>query len=245
MTKSPSQTDAERARALRIARRLKTAYADAECALQFASPVQLLVATILSAQCTDAQVNRVTSPLFARWPTARDLAEASPQDLERAIHSTGFFRTKAKNIRACCAELAAHYDGQVPRDLATLVQLPGVGRKTANVVLGTAYGLATGVVVDTHVARISHRLALTPHKDPLKIEQDLMRHLPRREWVMFAHRLIHHGRQVCRARQPDCQACCLQSLCPRIGVTTPATGSAAAAPARRGRSRKTSDGTPS
>ena len=227
--------------------RLRTEYSEVQCALQFATPLQLLVATILSAQCTDERVNQVAGELFRRWPTAHDLARLPQKTLEKAIRSTGFFRNKAKHIRACCAELGQRYDGQVPRDLAALVSLPGVGRKTANVVLGTAYGLATGVVVDTHVGRIARRLGLTQHSDPVKIEQDLMRQLPRREWVMFAHRVIHHGRRVCRARKPDCEVCCLRDLCPRIGLAA-AEDQTAAGAARRSRRRpslKAGDGTKS
>jgi endonuclease-3 len=247
VTKSTTKPEAGKSDAVRIVRKLRAAYPQAECALQFDTPVQLLVATILSAQCTDERVNQVTDKLFRRWPTAHDLARLSQRTLEKAIQSTGFFRNKAKNIRACCAELAERYNGQVPRDLTTLVALPGVGRKTANVVLGTAYGLTTGVVVDTHVGRISRRLGLTRQSDPVKIELDLMRQLPRREWVMFSHRVIHHGRGVCKARKPDCEACCLRDLCPRIGVA--ATGIQAPAGAarrpRRGRSLKVGDGTKS
>lgn len=202
----------------RILRRLRKQYPDAECALNYETPVQLLVATILSAQCTDERVNMVTAELFRRYPTAADLARAPLKSLEKLVQSTGFFRNKAKNIKGCCTALVERYDGEVPQDLEALVELPGVGRKTANVVLGTAFGLATGVVVDTHVSRISRRLGLTQQKDPVKIERDLMEQLPRKEWVMFSHRVIHHGRQVCKARKADCENCNLKNVCPRIGV---------------------------
>jgi endonuclease-3 len=176
------------------------------------------VATILSAQCTDTRVNLVTRELFARYPAAADLASLPLRQLQQAIASTGFFRSKAKNIKACCTVLADQYQGEVPREMDLLVQLAGVGRKTANVVLGTAFGVASGVVVDTHVARISYRLGMTTHVDPVKIERDLMDQLPRKEWINFSHRMIHHGRRVCMARKPSCQTCCLLQLCPRRGV---------------------------
>ncbi len=202
----------------RILRLLRKQYPDAECALNYETPVQLLVATILSAQCTDERVNIVTAELFHRYPTAADLARAPLRSLEKLVKSAGFYRNKAKNIKGCCTALVERYDGEVPQDLEALVELPGVGRKTANVVLGTAFGLATGVVVDTHVSRISRRLGLTRQKDPVKIERDLMEQLPRKEWVMYSHRVIHHGRQVCKARKADCENCKLKDVCPRIGV---------------------------
>jgi len=205
-------------RATQVAQRLRRAYPKAVCALHHANPLQLLVATILSAQCTDVRVNIVTPELFARYPTAEALATAPLKNIERLIQSTGFFRNKAKNIRACCRKLVADYDGEVPRTMEELVELPGVGRKTANVVLGVAYGIATGVVVDTHVARLSHRLGLTEQRDPVKIERDLMALLPKRRWIEFSHELIHHGRQICIARRPRCEICPLDSLCPKIGV---------------------------
>ncbi|MEX2114887.1 MAG: endonuclease III [Pirellulales bacterium] len=209
--------DAKR-HAARIVRRLKAAYPDAHCALNFSSPFELLIATILSAQCTDTRVNIVTQDLFQRYPQPSDFATARRAELERAVQSTGFFRNKAKNIAGCCERLVAEHDGQVPRDLETLVKLPGVGRKTANVVLGTAYGIPTGVVVDTHVARLSKRLGLTRHTDPVKIERDLMALLPQREWIDFSHRMIAHGRRICLARKPKCDVCPLNALCPKIGV---------------------------
>lgn len=213
--------DADRkAQAARVSRRLKADYPDVTCALNHETPFQLLVATILSAQCTDARVNMVTPELFRRWPTAREMAGAPIKQLEEVIQSTGFFRNKAKNIKAASEGLVANYRGEVPRNLDQLVVLPGVGRKTANVVLGTAFGMATGVVVDTHVTRLSNRLGLTTHNDPIKIEQDLMAVLPKREWVNFAHRMIHHGRQICIARKPKCPLCSMNTFCPKIGVET-------------------------
>jgi endonuclease III len=211
--------DAElKAQAARVVRRLKADYPGATCALENETPFQLLVATILSAQCTDERVNMVTPELFRRWPTAREMAVAPIHDLEKVIQSTGFFRNKAKNIKAASQGLVEQHDGEVPRELEQLVALPGVGRKTANVVLGTAYGLATGVVVDTHVTRLSRRLGLTQHTDPTRIEQDLMQIVPQREWVDFSHRLIHHGRQICTARKPKCPECSMNKFCPKIGV---------------------------
>lgn len=204
--------------ARRLVKVLRAAYPDAVCALKHGNPLELLVATILSAQCTDQRVNLVTPALFAKYRSAAEYAAADVVELERLIRSTGFFRNKAKNIRACCAAIASHHRGKVPQDLDALVALPGIGRKTANVVLGTAYGLASGVVVDTHVTRLSRRLGLTEKKDPVKIERDLMALLPKRDWVDFSHLLIHHGRQVCQARKPNCEACMLARWCPRVGV---------------------------
>jgi endonuclease-3 len=180
----------------------------------------LLVATILSAQCTDERVNMVTPELFRRWPTAAEMARAPTKQLETVIQSTGFFRNKAKNIKAASLAIVDQHNGEVPRDMDQLVALPGVGRKTANVVLGTAFGLATGVVVDTHVTRVSRRLGLTEHTDPVKIEQDLMQIVPKSEWVDFAHRMIHHGRQICTARKPKCPECSMNKFCPKIGVAS-------------------------
>ncbi len=223
--------DAKRHAAL-VVRRLKAAYPDAHCALKFQTPLQLLVATILSAQCTDVRVNIVTQELFKKYPDARAFAAAKLPELERAVQSTGFFRNKAKNIKACCSDLVEQYGGEIPQDLHSMVKLAGVGRKTGNVVLGTAFGIPTGVVVDTHVARLSHRLGLTRHSDPVKIERDLMALLPKREWVAFAHRMIAHGRQVCVARKPKCDVCPLADVCPRIGVE------AKASPARQAKLKK-------
>jgi endonuclease-3 len=203
--------------AARVVRALSRDYADAQCALRHENAFQLLIATILSAQCTDERVNIVTKGLFAAYPTARDMALAPLAKLEKLIQSTGFFRNKAKNIKACCERLVREYDGQVPQDFDALVELPGIGRKTANVVMGTAFGVPTGVVVDTHVGRLTRRLGLTEEEDPVKVERDLIAQLPKKEWINFSHRLIHHGRRVCKARKPDCEACSMNKFCPRIG----------------------------
>ncbi|HEV2862383.1 MAG TPA: endonuclease III [Pyrinomonadaceae bacterium] len=197
-----------------IIRTLKKEYPDARCSLDYTSPLELLVATILSAQCTDERVNKVTPGLFRKYPTAADYAAAPPEELERDIHSTGFFRNKAKSIRGACRQLRDEHDGRVPETMDELLKLPGVARKTANVVLGNAYGQASGVVVDTHVARLSERLGLSAEKAPEKIEQDLMRLVPRKDWVLFPHLLIAHGRKICKARAPLCCDCPLQHLCP-------------------------------
>jgi endonuclease III len=210
----------QKAQAARVVRRLKADYPAATCALENESPFELLVATILSAQCTDVRVNMVTPALFRRWPTAAEMARAPIKSLEKAIQSTGFFRNKAKNIKAASQALVEQHGGEVPRDMQAMVALPGVGRKTANVVLGTAYGMATGIVVDTHVTRVSRRLGLTTHTDPVKIEHDLVQVVPKKEWVDFAHRMIHHGRQICAARKPKCPECSMNSFCPKIGVAT-------------------------
>ncbi len=209
--------DAKR-HAAQIVRRLKAAYPDARCGLVHKTPLELLVSTILSAQCTDTRVNIVTKDLFKKYPDVESFATAKLPQLERAIQSTGFFRNKAKNIKACCGQLVENHDGQLPKDLDSMVELAGVGRKTANVVLGTAFGICSGVVVDTHVARLSKRLRMTRHTDPVKIERDLMAQLPKREWIDFAHRMIQHGRKVCMARKPKCDVCMLSGVCPRIGV---------------------------
>jgi endonuclease-3 len=226
-TKLPRKSRLETAtpaQANRVVRSLAADYPDVTCALDNETPFQLLVATILSAQCTDARVNMVTPELFRRWPDAAAMASAPIRELEKVIQSTGFFRNKAKNIKAASQGLMDQYDGDVPRDLESLVSLPGVGRKTANVVLGTAYGLATGVVVDTHVTRISRRLGLTAESDATKIERDLMRLVPQEEWVNFAHRMIHHGRRICIARKPLCEQCSMNAFCPKIGVARVGAG---------------------
>ncbi len=217
----PAAPPAEKkAQAARVVRRLKADYPAATCALENETPFELLVATILSAQCTDERVNMVTPELFRRWPTAAEMARAPAKQLETVIQSTGFFRNKAKNIKAASLAIVEQHDGEVPREMVQLVALPGVGRKTANVVLGTAFGLATGIVVDTHVTRLSRRLGLTDHTDPVKIEQDLMQIVPKGEWVDFAHRMIHHGRQICTARKPKCPECSMNKFCPKIGVVS-------------------------
>jgi endonuclease III len=197
---------------------LKREYAGAECALVHDTPFELLIATILSAQCTDERVNIVTKDLFAKYPTPAQLAALPIPRLEKLIQSTGFFRNKAKNIHECCQALVNEHGGQVPRTLDELVRLPGVGRKTANVVLGTAFRIPSGVVVDTHVTRLSQRLGLTEHEDAVKIERDLIDVLPKDEWIDFSHRMIWHGRRICKARRPLCGSCLLEKTCPKIGV---------------------------
>ena len=209
--------DPLRPRARRIVRALARLYPDAKCALDFGNPLQLLIATILSAQCTDVRVNLVTPALFARYRTAKDFAEADPGELEVMIQSTGFFRNKAKSIRACCRQLVEKHGGEVPGTMEELVPLPGVGRKTANVVLGNAFD-TPGITVDTHVGRLSRRMGLTEHEDPEKVERDLMGLVPAQEWTAFSHGMIYHGRQVCHARKPNCEECKLADLCPRVGV---------------------------
>ena len=209
--------DAKR-HAAKIARRLSAIYPKAACSLEFKPPVELLVATILSAQCTDARVNQVTESLFRKYPTVGHYARAKLSELERDIRSTGFFRNKAKNIQNCCRTLLERYDGKVPRQIDQLVELPGIGRKTANVVLGNAFGIAAGIVVDTHVARVSRRLGLTRQKTPEKIEEDLIGQFAQRDWIALSHRMIHHGRRYCTARNPQCDPCPLEPLCPQIGV---------------------------
>jgi endonuclease III len=211
-------TDTLKARTSAIVAQLAKDYGDAECALHHKNAFQLLVATILSAQCTDERVNMVTPALFKQFPTPAAFAAAPLEAIEKAIQSTGFFRNKAKSIKACSEALVDNHKGQVPRTLEEMVELAGVGRKTANVVLGVAFGLPTGVVVDTHVGRLSRRLGLTANDDPVKVEADLMALLPKSEWIAFSHRLIHHGRQICQARKPKCDACQLSPLCPKIGV---------------------------
>jgi len=209
---------AEKRFAAQVTRHLSRHYPDAECSLRHRTPLELLIATILSAQCTDERVNRVTEKLFRKYRSAADYAQASLSDLEQDIQSTGFFRNKAKSIQGCCQTLVEQHRGKVPKDIDKLVELPGVGRKTANVVLGTAYGIHSGVVVDTHVGRISRRLGLTQHKTPEKIEQDLMGMTPKKEWVVLSHRMIQHGRRCCTARNPKCDDCPLAKICPRLGV---------------------------
>ena len=202
-----------------IIARLKQEYPDARCALDHADPLQLLVATILSAQCTDARVNIVTKELFKKYRTARDYANAKPEQFEQEIRSTGFFRNKTKSILGMASALVDRHGGQVPDTMDELTPLPGVGRKTANVVLGNAFGKNEGVVVDTHVTRLSGLLGLTKHTDPVKIEQDLMKLVPREEWTLFSHLLILHGRAVCVAGRPKHEACVVCDLCPSCDLT--------------------------
>ena len=219
IAKTEAMADDElKKQARRVTRQLAKDYSHAVCALNYETPVQLLVATILSAQCTDERVNIVTEKLFDKYPTAEKLAKAPIRSLEKLVQSAGFYRNKAKNIKACCQELVKSHDGEVPKDLDALVKLAGVGRKTANVVLGTAFGIPTGVVVDTHVGRLSRRLGLTGKKDPVQIERDLMGILPKKEWIDYSHRMIYHGRQVCKARKPMCDDCSFAKFCPQVGV---------------------------
>jgi endonuclease III len=209
---------AKKERTLKICAALQRAYPDAHCELNFSNPLQLLVATILSAQCTDKRVNLVTAELFKKYRSAKDFAEAPLAQIEEAVKSTGFFRNKAKNIKACCAALAEKFGGEVPRTMDELHALAGVGRKTANVVLGNAFGINVGVVVDTHVTRLSNRLGLAKGTDAVKLEQELMKLVPQKSWALFSHWLIWHGRRRCAARKPDCANCEIQKLCPQIGV---------------------------
>jgi endonuclease-3 len=201
-------------RVQRLLAGLRRTYPDAHCELNYASPLELLIATILSAQCTDRQVNRVTAPLFAKYRSVADYASAPVAELESDLRSLGFFRNKARSVKACCQALIDRHDGRVPASLDALVQLQGVGRKTANVVLGNAFDLNVGVVVDTHVGRLAGRLGLTRETDPVKIERDLMALVPQAEWTMFSHWLIWHGRRRCSARKPDCDGCELRADCP-------------------------------
>jgi endonuclease-3 len=209
---------AKTARLKKIIAALDRTYPEAHCELNHADPLQLLIATILSAQCTDKRVNIVTRELFKKYRSASDFANAPLAELEQAIKSTGFFHNKAKNIQACCRKLILHHAGKVPRTMEELTKLDGVGRKTANVVLGNAFGINVGVVVDTHIARLSQRLGLTRQKTPEKIEPDLMVLVPQKQWTLFSHWLIWHGRRRCGARKPDCLNCEIKTHCPRIGM---------------------------
>lgn len=201
-------------RAKKIIALLSKAYPDAKCSLDHKNPLQLLVATILSAQCTDKRVNLVTPALFARFKTAKDFAGASLPELEKYVRTTGFYRNKAKSVKAAGQALVEKFGGQVPKTMEELIHLPGVGRKTANVVLGTGYGIASGVVVDTHVNRIAARLGLTPKESPEKMEKRLMEVIPKEHWIRFPHQIIYHGRAVCKAQRPNCPGCVLNKLCP-------------------------------
>ena len=213
--KSSKSSTADRVR--KIVKRLATSYGDATCALAHSNALELLVATILSAQCTDVRVNLVTKELFKRYRSARDFAGADLGELEAAVRSTGFFRNKAKNIQGAARLLVEKFGGEVPSTMEELLELPGVARKTANVVLGTWFRKASGVVVDTHVHRIARRLQLTREDDPKKIEQDLMKLLPTEEWINFSHRVIWHGRRICVVRKPKCGECPLAGQCPSAG----------------------------
>jgi endonuclease-3 len=215
----PREKTAEKiVRSRKIISALERVYPNAHCELNFSNPLELLVATILSAQCTDKRVNLVTEKLFQKYRSAKDFAAAEILELENAVRSTGFYKNKAKNIKACCTTLVEKFGGEVPRTMDELHALAGVGRKTANVVLGNAFGINVGVVVDTHVARLSHRLGLTTQRAPEKIENDLMALVPQNQWTLFSHWLIWHGRRRCAARKPDCAGCEIQKLCPQIGV---------------------------
>jgi endonuclease III len=215
----PRETSqAKGARASKIIAGLKKTYPEAHCELNYTNALELLVATILSAQCTDKQVNLVTADLFRKYWTAGDYAKAPTDELANDIRRLGFFRNKAKSIQGCCRKLVERHEGEVPRTMDELTELDGVGRKTANVVLGNAFGVNAGIVVDTHVARLSGRLGLSPQKDPVKIEQDLMALVPQPQWTLFSHWLIWHGRRRCSARKPECSLCEIRTLCPRLGV---------------------------
>lgn len=214
----PENPSARKDRALKILGVLKHTYPNAHCSLTHANPLELLVATILSAQCTDDRVNLVTKELFRKYRTAHDYANVSQEQLEQDIKSTGFYRNKSKSIRTMAADLLSKHHGRVPDEMDPLVDLAGVGRKTANVVLGNAFGKNVGIVVDTHVRRLALRMGLTVHADPVKIEQDLIPLFPPEDWTLLAHLMIYHGRQICSARKPNCEHCPVRELCPRKGV---------------------------
>lgn len=204
----------EKQRTLKIIRRLKREYPEARCSLNHSNPLELLIATILSAQCTDERVNIVTADLFRKYRRSEDYYSIAQTELEQDIRSTGFYRNKAKAIQGACRIISEQYQGRVPENIEELLLLPGVARKTANVVLGNAFGITSGIVVDTHVARLSERLGLSAEKQPEKIERDLMELVPRTDWIIFSHLLIAHGRKVCKARTPLCAECIVEQLCP-------------------------------
>jgi endonuclease-3 len=215
------ETKAQRkARAVQIIKLLKRAYPDAHCALNHSNAFELLIATILSAQCTDERVNIVTADLFRKYRKPEDYLKVAATELQQDIHTTGFFRNKTKSIQGACRMLSEEFGGQVPQTMEELLRLPGVARKTANVVLGVAYQIAAGIVVDTHVSRLSQRLRLTRQQDPGKIEPDLMELVPRKDWIIFSHLLIWHGRRVCKARRPLCEECVVEKLCPSSMLKT-------------------------
>jgi endonuclease-3 len=213
LTKRPKTAAERKARVAEILERLDRMYPDVTCALTHRNPWELLVATILSAQCTDKRVNEVTPGLFAKYPTTADFAAVKPEVLAKDIRSTGFFNNKAKSITGAARRIMSDFGGQVPRTIEELLTVPGAARKTANVVLGTAYGIASGIVVDTHVTRIARRLDLTKESDPVKIERDLMKIVPPEKWILFSHQIIHHGRAICTARSPRCAECLLETVC--------------------------------
>ncbi|MGD0363154.1 MAG: endonuclease III [Bryobacteraceae bacterium] len=218
--KRPKTVAERRARVDRILRGLDEMYPNATCALHHSNPWELLVATILSAQCTDKRVNEVTPGLFAKYPTPHDFAAVRPEVLAQDIRSTGFFNNKAKSIVGAAQKVIRDFGGKVPQTMDEMLSVPGAARKTANVVLGTAYGIAVGVVVDTHVQRVSRRLDLTRQTDPVKIERDLMKALPQDRWILFSHQIIHHGRALCQARKPHCAECLLDPICYAKDKTT-------------------------
>lgn len=223
---------AERKRAGEIVAELRRLYPDAKCSLDFTTPLELLVATILSAQCTDERVNQVTKSLFQKYRSAEDFANANPEELEQDVKQTGFYRNKAKHIREAAQMIVERYGSETPRTMEELIALPGVARKTANVVMGNAFGVVEGVVVDTHVGRLSRRLGLTESEDPVKVEQELMALLPPRDWLDLSHMLIMHGRAVCQARKPLCASCTLAPLCPTGQATLGAPELVATKPKR-------------
>ncbi|HET9532159.1 MAG TPA: endonuclease III [Blastocatellia bacterium] len=208
----------EKERARKIIARLKRAYPDARCSLNYSTPLELLVATILSAQCTDDRVNIVTADLFRKYRSAEDYLKVPQSELEQDIRSTGFFRNKAKAIQGSCRLIVERYGGRVPDSIEELLSLPGVARKTGNVVLGNAFGIASGIVVDTHVSRLSERLGLSSQKQPEKIERDLLELVPKKDWIEFSHLFIYHGRAICKARSPMCDRCVIEELCPSSTV---------------------------
>lgn len=208
--------------AFELVRRLRLEYSDANCELHWETPLQLLVATILSAQCTDVRVNMVTKSLFQKYRSPEDYLEVPEAELQRDIQSTGFFRNKTRSIRGACQKILEEFGGEVPQTMPEILTLPGVARKTGNVVLGTAFGVASGVVVDTHISRVCYRLGLTREIDPVKIERDLIRVLPQEDWNFMSHAIIWHGRRICEARRPNCLECVLQDICPKYGVVAAA-----------------------
>lgn len=213
-------SDKQKDRVDKLIRRLKKAYPDAHCALNHSNAFELLIATILSAQCTDERVNIVTADLFRKFRGPEDYVKVRQAELEKDIHSTGFFRNKSKNIQAACQRILSEFGGQVPHTMDELLSLPGVARKTANVVLGNAFGIASGIVVDTHVSRLSQRLGLTTNENTEKIENDLTKIIPKRHWIIFSHWLITHGRKICQSRKPKCRQCVLADLCPSFEIFT-------------------------
>ena len=212
----------EKQRTRKIIAKLRKAYPDAQCSLNHTNALELLIATILSAQCTDERVNIVTADLFRKYRSCADYLNVPPEELQQDIHSTGFFRNKTRSIQGACKKMIEEHGGQVPNDIEQLLALPGVARKTANVVLGNAFGVASGVVVDTHVARLSQLLGLTKQKQPEKIERELMELVPKKDWIDFSHLLIYHGRRVCKARRPECERCVIEPLCPSSLLKTAA-----------------------